>query len=603
MSCPRCRAQLPTASERFDPYYTWLGIPPTEQPPNSYKLLGLQLFEGNLPVIENAADRQMKHLRSFQIGARAADSQRLLNEVATARIQLLDPTRKAAYDEQLQRTLAAPLGSPADSGIAIQRREAEKRQVRRSPPAKSVKSVVKIIGIVVGGIVGLAMGVMVVFYLTGQDLLGLSGRMRTPPEPPAVVVSPPIEVPTVNRTAPKVVTVPLPSTQRHQHPRPTPEIPPPPPATPSPPAATPAIAEPAPPVAAAVATPIAPVARAAGPLVARLPVLISSEPAPLLPLSADLAGPLEIAIHSGAADIPAKSSIVAERATSQQEWTVTHIHEAESAATKEPLGIILRDPTQLVFAWKTPLADAPARRQLANCLLEIRHGSEPKFAQLRDVAKSQPLVLDFHRTSQTVEIDVDDLPAYGKIVLKIHDLSNFARGGKLRGDTRTFALGKTAFIDFGEMPGAEVKLRFVRAPTGGGLILRSDPLFQEKSGRDFELTFSSLEKQRAEVERLVANMQTELVNLKSRLATARSSLRNLPPTATRQQIVAAVSLTASLEQQIAPIERTLPAYQAKLDAVPSVKAFMDFLHERATIQFSVCAIAGDKEILLAESGR
>jgi hypothetical protein len=337
--------------------------------------------------------------------------------------------------------------------------------------------------------------------------------------------------------------------------------------------------------------------------VARLPVLLSPEPATLLPLSADPVDPLDIAIHSGAADIPAKSIIIAEKATSHREWTVSHISQSEPTEKKEPLGMILRGPSELSFAWKTPIVDAPARRQLANCLLEIRHGSEPKFAQLREVAKNQPLVLDFHRPNQTIQIDVDDLPAYGKIVLKIRELSNFDRGGKLRGDTRSLALGKTAFIDFGELPGAEIELRFALAPSGGGLILRSESVFKEKSRRNFDLTYAALEKERVEVDQLFSNMQTELAALKSRHETAKRNLRNLPPTATRPQIVAAASLVSSLGQQIAALERNMPVQKARLDAVPSVKAFMDFLHERATIKFSVCAIAGDQEIVLAESSR
>ena len=31
----------------FDPYQAWLGIPPHDQPPNLYRLLGLVLFESN----------------------------------------------------------------------------------------------------------------------------------------------------------------------------------------------------------------------------------------------------------------------------------------------------------------------------------------------------------------------------------------------------------------------------------------------------------------------------------------------------------------------------------------------------------------------------
>ena len=100
-------------SEAFDPYYVWLGIPREEQPPDHYRLLGLRLFEDNPEVIQNAADRQMVHLRSFQSGKRADESQKLLNEVAAARVCLLSPEKKAGYDGRLRqsvgKTLAADL--------------------------------------------------------------------------------------------------------------------------------------------------------------------------------------------------------------------------------------------------------------------------------------------------------------------------------------------------------------------------------------------------------------------------------------------------------------------------------------------------------------
>jgi hypothetical protein len=43
--------------EAFDPYYRWLGIPPSAQPPNHYCLLGLVDFEPDPDVIASAADR------------------------------------------------------------------------------------------------------------------------------------------------------------------------------------------------------------------------------------------------------------------------------------------------------------------------------------------------------------------------------------------------------------------------------------------------------------------------------------------------------------------------------------------------------------------
>ena len=96
----------------FDPYHKWLGIPPEEQPPSHYRLLGIKDFETDPDVIEAAADQRMGHLRRYQTSQHAELSQRLLNEVAAARICLLNPSKRAAYDEQLK------LAMPAIDGAA-----------------------------------------------------------------------------------------------------------------------------------------------------------------------------------------------------------------------------------------------------------------------------------------------------------------------------------------------------------------------------------------------------------------------------------------------------------------------------------------------------
>ena len=92
-------------SDQFDPYDSWLAIPPKDQPPNHYRLLGVELFEENPNVIQTAADQRMVYLRTFQIGKHSADSQKLLNEVAAAKVCLLNAARKAAYDERLRQEL------------------------------------------------------------------------------------------------------------------------------------------------------------------------------------------------------------------------------------------------------------------------------------------------------------------------------------------------------------------------------------------------------------------------------------------------------------------------------------------------------------------
>lgn len=89
----------------FDPYYQWLGIPPAQQPPNHYRLLGIELFEPCLEVIEHAADQRMGYLRTMQLGPHSRISQRLLGEIAAARSCLLHSGKRAAYDLQLRRQL------------------------------------------------------------------------------------------------------------------------------------------------------------------------------------------------------------------------------------------------------------------------------------------------------------------------------------------------------------------------------------------------------------------------------------------------------------------------------------------------------------------
>jgi len=98
-------------SEPFDPYYTWLAIPPEEQPPDFYRLLGVPRFESNPEVIQHASDQRMGHLRGFQTSRHSALSQKLLNEIAAARLCLLNARRKAAYDARLRKRLAEAAGA------------------------------------------------------------------------------------------------------------------------------------------------------------------------------------------------------------------------------------------------------------------------------------------------------------------------------------------------------------------------------------------------------------------------------------------------------------------------------------------------------------
>src|SRR5438105_5707141 len=89
-------------TESFDPYYTWLGIAPKQRPLDYYGLLGLQQFESDPVILDSAADQRMGHVRAFQVGPRGELAARILNELAAARVVLLNPEKKADYDQRLR---------------------------------------------------------------------------------------------------------------------------------------------------------------------------------------------------------------------------------------------------------------------------------------------------------------------------------------------------------------------------------------------------------------------------------------------------------------------------------------------------------------------
>jgi len=101
-------------AETFDPYYKWLGIPPRDQPPHHYRLLGIEVFEEDRDVIDAAANRLMGYLKDLAVGDETAYSQKLLNEIARARLCLLNREKKAAYDGEL-RTKLQPAEEPKPS--------------------------------------------------------------------------------------------------------------------------------------------------------------------------------------------------------------------------------------------------------------------------------------------------------------------------------------------------------------------------------------------------------------------------------------------------------------------------------------------------------
>lgn len=126
-----------TTSTSYDSYHKLLGISPQDQPPTAYRLLGIDLFEGDREVIDAAANKQMSYLRDCCNGEHAASAEQLLNEVVQARLRLLNAESKQQYDSELQAILdsyqeaaAAGANTPAPSAAPVVRVASRRRKKR-----------------------------------------------------------------------------------------------------------------------------------------------------------------------------------------------------------------------------------------------------------------------------------------------------------------------------------------------------------------------------------------------------------------------------------------------------------------------------------------
>ncbi len=202
-------------SESFDPYHKWLGVSPKDQPPNHYRLLGIDLFEDDADVIADAAEQRMVHVRTYQLGPYSELSQEILNELAAAKVCLLKPAKKLAYDAELRAALGAggqdlpaqpvghmppvalekldfpaPARAPAVpplldtfSEMAAPSGTIRARQGRGKKKRRQKHSAMLIVQFILTGVIGLAAGCFILFLVNPQHPLIVSlYRFFHPPQ-------------------------------------------------------------------------------------------------------------------------------------------------------------------------------------------------------------------------------------------------------------------------------------------------------------------------------------------------------------------------------------------------------------------------------------
>lgn len=86
-------------SSAFDPYSRWLGIKSEERPPNHYDLLGIKELEDQGEVIRAAAVKRADRIQDIASGGKHMElSQLILNEIASARLCIMNPVSRKSYE-------------------------------------------------------------------------------------------------------------------------------------------------------------------------------------------------------------------------------------------------------------------------------------------------------------------------------------------------------------------------------------------------------------------------------------------------------------------------------------------------------------------------
>tara|TARA_R110002111_G_scaffold67_2_gene592 strand:- start:6308 stop:7654 length:1347 start_codon:yes stop_codon:yes gene_type:complete len=89
----------------FDSYHKWLGIPPEQQPPHYYQLLGISVNEQDAEVIQTAAQRQRASVEDHLHGKHHREATQLIFELDEAELTLSSPELREDYNKRVKLVL------------------------------------------------------------------------------------------------------------------------------------------------------------------------------------------------------------------------------------------------------------------------------------------------------------------------------------------------------------------------------------------------------------------------------------------------------------------------------------------------------------------
>jgi len=611
----------------FDPYHKWLGIPPAEQPPNHYRLLGISKFENDPDVIQIAADRQMAHLRSLSGGPNAAAAERILNETAAAKLCLLNDTKRIEYERQLheQERAAVPEPAPVQQlppveplrtvtplsaampqaaqlppGSQYPASQTPGPQVRPVPVSSAArpiadaggfqsigraapqrrtrkkKKTVNLVGHIVAPLAGLVVGYVVLCAVGPEyDFLGLVHRQA--PQQEEGVANRPADDESTERTRiavkshnppPKRIDLRSTPNSKQQDGSQGDESRTPPGPSRSEPTIPQRPSKPALP-----ANPLQQVGKYAA-----LPPLEQSEAYKLFPVYCRDDQHCELTlIAAGSEEEPAEISLQQPESDKEQ-WQVVRKQGADgsSAATEEQAVVaeFTRDGNSLKFRWTTAAFKlGEDARRLRESFLRLQVAEHEKLVQLSEPRFLPPVKIELEKKVDLTPISLPEGVSPDGLQFEITRLHPFKPRYQFKGRRQRCAFGETLTIDLPNVEGAQLELSTVDRGEGPSLALSAEYRLPGHP-QPFELTLDRVNAQAAAFQKALDAARTAIPNLQSQGTTLQSQLRAVSATSVPSGPAGAAAQVAKARRMSAlqtQIKRVAKKYQSAQETVPEMQ--------------------------------
>jgi hypothetical protein len=607
----------------FDPYHKWLGITPSEQPANHYRLLSLQLFESDADIVSKASERQFALVKSFAEGEYRAHAVNLLREIVEARGCLLDPERKSAYDavlnERSQTTVRSVHGSPiyshaqATARVPVSASAGEPNggsihsqwapdgsPSPELPPRISVTSPNRqrrkrssaartfwlIVSVVLGGMMGICAGYFLLcVYHPKYDFLNLLYRTQ---EEQAVATD------SIPSTEPRPLTRATAVPERRNNsssPRRDPFIrkeaplaktslePKRPPRQPTPAAAKPKIGVPD---------------------KVDLPPLAAKDDIQTL-------GHIEI---DDPANVSLKLKTLVEGTNGTPRFTLNHSESPNlwtvhffNESFGEPIEVaqFVVDQETISFQW-TSQDDNSGYEQLRNGVLEIQIDDQKQEVLLRKPVMVEPLTIDLDKPKQLVVGKCDAPPSRTDIRVEIGELENFPRYNIENGNLTTLRIGDERILRYQSVPEVACRCRLLRR--GSYVALEIQHHFTMPSMDDFVMTISQVNKKKHELERKL-NAVSAAIKAVPKVESYLNNLRieeRKPQLATRDRALdEEIRVYESRLIELKALAAELPKVQTDMKALTKIADLGNQIHNTSKIHFRFYTVVGDRDVDLVLS--